>query len=69
MAATPTGSYRMINASVSRLFPGPRLSWELFLRGRKWVDENLFNGRYYIQKTRGIPVAKIAEPLRSRGGA
>ncbi len=37
--------------------------------GSKWIDENLFNGQYYIQKVRGIPVEKIAKPLRSRGGA
>lgn len=42
---------------------------ELFARGKAWTDENLFNGRYYIQKIRGIPVDKIAKPLRSRGGA
>ncbi len=30
----PTAAYTLVNASVSRLFPGPRLSWELFVRGR-----------------------------------
>jgi non-lysosomal glucosylceramidase len=41
----------------------------LFERGSKWIDANLFNGEYYIQKTRGIPREKIAKPLRSTGGA
>jgi uncharacterized protein (DUF608 family) len=41
----------------------------LFESGKRWIDQNLFNGQYYIQKTRGIPVDKIAKPLRSRGGA
>jgi uncharacterized protein (DUF608 family) len=41
----------------------------LFENGSKWIDANLFNGEYYIQKTRGIPRDKIAKPLRSSGGA
>ncbi len=42
---------------------------DLFTRGSKWIDDNLFNGQYYIQKVQGIPVEKIAKPLVSRGGA
>ncbi len=41
----------------------------LFARGSKWIDENLFNGQFYIQKVQGIPADKIARPLQSRGGA
>lgn len=41
----------------------------LFTRGSKWIDENLFNGQFYIQKVQAIPADKIAKPLRSRGGA
>jgi uncharacterized protein (DUF608 family) len=41
----------------------------LFTSGSKWIDQNLFNGEHYVQKIRGIPVDKIAQPLRSRGGA
>jgi uncharacterized protein (DUF608 family) len=41
----------------------------LFTSGSLWIDANLFNGEHYIQKIRGIPVEKIAPPLRSRGGA
>jgi len=37
--------------------------------GSRWIDENLFQGEYYVQKVRGIPEDKIARPLRSRGGA
>ena len=40
----------------------------LFESGSKWIDANLFNGEYYIQKIRGIPADKIAKPLRSSGG-
>ena len=32
----------------------------LFERGRAWIDSNLFNGEYYIQKVRSIPVNDIA---------
>ncbi len=42
----------------------------LFTRGSKWIDENLFNGQFYIQKVQGIAVANIAKPLavaRRRG--
>lgn len=41
----------------------------LFTRGSKWIDANLFNGEHYIQQIRGVPVDRIAKPLRSRGGA
>jgi non-lysosomal glucosylceramidase len=32
----------------------------LFVKGSAWVDQNLFNGDYYIQKVRGIPRSQIA---------
>ena len=32
----------------------------LFERGRTWIDSNLFNGEYYIQKVRSIPKSDIA---------
>ncbi len=44
-------------------------SHRLFASGSKWIDANLFNGEYYIQQIRGIPVANTAKPLQSRGGA
>ena len=31
----------------------------LFDRGSKWIDQNLFNGEYFIQKVRSIPKADI----------
>jgi uncharacterized protein (DUF608 family) len=41
----------------------------LFASGSRWIDANLFNGQYYVQKIRGIPRQKIAQQLRSTGGA
>ncbi len=41
----------------------------LFAKGSEWIDANLFNGEHYVQRIHGIPVDKIAKPLRSRGGA
>ncbi len=32
----------------------------LFEKGRGWVDGNLFNGEYYIQKVRSIPKSEIS---------
>jgi non-lysosomal glucosylceramidase len=32
----------------------------LFEKGRSWVDGNLFNGEYYVQKVRSIPREQIA---------
>ena len=32
----------------------------LFEKGRAWIDQNLFNGEYYIQKIRSIPKNQIA---------
>jgi hypothetical protein len=37
----------------------------LFDNGSKWLDANLFNGEYYIQKIQGIPKERIAEGLMS----
>jgi uncharacterized protein (DUF608 family) len=42
---------------------------ELFRRGSAWIDANLFNGEYYIQKIRGIPRKSIAETLVSTMGS
>ncbi len=41
----------------------------LFEQGSKWIDANLFNGEYYIQKVRGYPQDRIAPSLRSTMGA
>ena len=42
---------------------------DLFRRGSAWIDSNLFNGEYYIQKVRGIPRKEIAETLVSTMGS
>lgn len=41
----------------------------LFESGRAWVDANLFNGEYYVQKIRGVPKDQIAASLRSGMGS
>jgi uncharacterized protein (DUF608 family) len=41
----------------------------LFESGSKWIDANLFNGEYYIQKIRGHAPAEIAPGLRGNMGA
>jgi len=41
----------------------------LFEQGSKWIDENLFNGEYYVQRITPIPKDKIADGLRSSMGA
>jgi len=41
----------------------------LFEQGSKWIDANLFNGEYYLQKIRGFSKDKIAPALRSAMGA
>ena len=41
----------------------------LFESGRRWIDANLFNGEYYIQKIRGVRQDQIAGTLRSSMGA
>ncbi len=38
-------------------------------QGSQWIDANLFNGEYYIQKVRGWPKDQIAPALRSDMGA
>ena len=41
----------------------------LFEKGSRWIDANLFNGEYYIQKVRGVSKDQIAPALRSAMGA
>ena len=41
----------------------------IFESGSKWIDANLFNGEYYIQKVRGFKKEEIAPSLRSEMGA
>ena len=41
----------------------------LFEKGSRWMDANLFNGEYYIQKVRGVSKDQIAPALRSAMGA
>jgi uncharacterized protein (DUF608 family) len=41
----------------------------LFERGSQWIDSNLFNGEFYIQKIQGLPKDKIAPHLTSDMGS
>ena len=41
----------------------------LFESGRQWIDANLFNGEFYVQKIRGFSQDKIAPSLRSKMGS
>jgi non-lysosomal glucosylceramidase len=41
----------------------------LFEKGRAWIDSNLFNGEYYIQKVRSIPRDEIARSTVGDMGA
>ena len=40
---------------------------ELFERGRSWIDENLFNSEYYIQKIRPLPEGAVPREELSVG--
>ncbi len=42
---------------------------QLFEKGSRWIDANLFNGEYYIQKIQGSASANIAAGLRVGMGA
>jgi uncharacterized protein (DUF608 family) len=41
----------------------------LFEQGSKWIDANLFNGEFYVQKVRGFRKDEIADNLRSGMGS
>ncbi|MPZ18859.1 MAG: hypothetical protein GEV06_13230 [Luteitalea sp.] len=41
----------------------------LFEGGRAWIDENLFNGEYYVQHVRGVATQTIAPALRGESGS
>ena len=42
---------------------------KLFEQGSKWIDVNLFNGEFYVQKVRGFRKDEIANNLRSNMGS
>jgi uncharacterized protein (DUF608 family) len=42
---------------------------KLFDQGSKWIDENLFNGEFYVQKVLGFRKDEIAANLRSDMGS
>ncbi len=42
---------------------------KLFNQGSRWIDDNLFNGEYYIQRVRGFRKDEIANNLRSDMGS
>ncbi len=42
---------------------------QVFESGRRWLDANLFNGEYYVQKIEGHSPDSIAKGLRSGMGA
>jgi uncharacterized protein (DUF608 family) len=41
----------------------------VFESGRRWIDANLFNGEFYVQKIRGVAKDKIAPHLMSDMGS
>jgi uncharacterized protein (DUF608 family) len=41
----------------------------LFDKGSKWIDANLFNGEFYVQQVRGFRKDEIAKNLRSEMGS
>jgi uncharacterized protein (DUF608 family) len=41
----------------------------LFENGSKWIDANLFNGEFYVQRIRGFKKEEIAPSLRSNMGS
>jgi len=41
----------------------------LFDKGSKWMDANLFNGEFYVQKIRGVKKDQVAPSLRSSMGS
>lgn len=42
---------------------------KLFEQGSRWIDANLFNGEYYIQKVGALPANQIAKGLLEGAGA
>lgn len=41
----------------------------LFRQGSAWIDANLFNGEYYVQKIQGMPKEQVAKGLISGMGS
>jgi uncharacterized protein (DUF608 family) len=49
--------------------PSAQIYRKLFEQGSRWIDGNLFNGEYYIQKVRGWRSDEIANSLRGDMGS
>ncbi|MBS1874223.1 MAG: hypothetical protein JSU00_13485 [Acidobacteria bacterium] len=59
-------------AEMARAAGDPRSAAEytrLFDNGAQWIDRNLFNGEYYVQRVRGFAADRIAKGLRLGAGA
>jgi non-lysosomal glucosylceramidase len=41
----------------------------LYRSGSQWIDANLFNGEFYIQKIQGVPKQRVAPSLRGDMGS
>jgi uncharacterized protein (DUF608 family) len=41
---------------------------QLFEKGSRWIDANLFNGEFYIQKIKGVKKIEIAPSLQGGMG-
>lgn len=60
----PTAAYHLVNASLSRLFPGPRLSWELFLRGRNLTNAEAREHTSFLKEFAPLPGRGVLAGVR-----
>ncbi|MBM3852595.1 MAG: TonB-dependent receptor, partial [Verrucomicrobia bacterium] len=61
-SATP--GYTQLNASVSRLFPAPRGTFELFLRGRNLTDAEAREHVSFLKELAPLPGRGVLAGLR-----
>lgn len=62
---TPTNDYTLVNASVSRLVPGPWLSWEVFLRGRNLTNVEAREHTSFLKEFAPLPARGIMAGIRA----
>lgn len=63
-AEAPTASYDLVNASISRLFPGPRQSWEIFLRGRNLTNAEAREHTSFLKAFAPLPGRGVLAGVR-----
>ena len=63
------GALRAAEEMAQAAGDSPLPQRKAFQTGKQWIDANLFNGEFYVQKVRGFSQRSVAKNLRSDMGS